>query len=124
MFPIASDVTARLRAEALKAAGYRTGHLGKWHLGDDPKTQGFDINIGKYASGGPNGGYFSPFPKGPMAAFNDAYPKNTHRRQQSKQADESSGGEVMVVREDLIDSKPSHHDKRDMVDDTRLRVFV
>jgi arylsulfatase A-like enzyme len=66
-------------AEALKAAGYRTIHLGKWHLGDDPTTQGFDINIGGYASGSPIGGYFSPFPKGPMAAFNDTYPKNTHR---------------------------------------------
>jgi arylsulfatase A-like enzyme len=33
-------------AEMLKAAGYRTGHFGKWHLGDNyplrPQDQGFD----------------------------------------------------------------------------------
>jgi arylsulfatase A-like enzyme len=66
-------------AEALKAGGYKTIHLGKWHLGDDPTTQGFDVNIGGYSSGSPIGGYFSPFPKGPMTTFNDRYPKGTHR---------------------------------------------
>jgi arylsulfatase A-like enzyme len=68
-------------AEALKAGGYKTIHLGKWHLGDDPKTQGFDINIGGWSSGGPyDGGYFSPFKEvGPMHRFNDLYPKGTHR---------------------------------------------
>jgi len=29
-------------AETLKSAGYSTGHFGKWHLGNDPDTQGFD----------------------------------------------------------------------------------
>ena len=29
----------------LRAAGYRTALMGKWHLGPDPTTQGFDINI-------------------------------------------------------------------------------
>lgn len=47
-------------AEALKAAGYRTIHLGKWHLGDDPCTQGFDINIGGSHAGAPHS-YFSPY---------------------------------------------------------------
>src|SRR5438067_2686314 len=35
-------------AEALKAAGYATGHLGKWHLGGEgfgPERQGFDVNV-------------------------------------------------------------------------------
>jgi arylsulfatase A-like enzyme len=36
-------------AEAMKAAGYRTGHFGKWHLGDDPEhhplAQGFDESV-------------------------------------------------------------------------------
>src|SRR5438093_467026 len=35
-------------AEALKAAGYATGHIGKWHLGGpgfEPPRQGFDLNI-------------------------------------------------------------------------------
>ncbi len=29
-------------AESLQAAGYRTGIFGKWHLGENPATQGFD----------------------------------------------------------------------------------
>ncbi len=37
-------------AERLQAAGYRTAHLGKWHLGRGPATgpeaQGFDFNLG------------------------------------------------------------------------------
>jgi arylsulfatase A-like enzyme len=64
--------------EALRQGGYKTIHLGKWHLGDDPTTQGFDINIGGHASGSPNGGYFVPV-KGATAKFNDQYPKGTHR---------------------------------------------
>ena len=47
-------------AEALKRAGYITASMGKWHLGDDPKTQGFDINIGGNHSGHPKT-YFSPY---------------------------------------------------------------
>ena len=53
-------------AEALKPAGYRTAFLGKWHLGPTeefwPRAQGFDINVGGHAAGGPwGGGYFSPY---------------------------------------------------------------
>lgn len=37
-------------AEAFKEAGYRTGHIGKWHLGYTPETmpngQGFDYSFG------------------------------------------------------------------------------
>ncbi len=53
-------------AEALKAAGYATFYAGKWHLGPEgfwPENQGFDINAGGHAGGGPYGGkkYFSPY---------------------------------------------------------------
>jgi arylsulfatase A-like enzyme len=51
-------------AEAMKANGYTTFFAGKWHLGDVgsfPEDHGFDINIGGYESGGPKGGYFSPY---------------------------------------------------------------
>ena len=32
--------------EVLRGQGYLTCHAGKWHLNDDPLTQGFDHNIG------------------------------------------------------------------------------
>src|SRR3546814_18784175 len=42
----ASEVTI---AEAVKAAGYHTLHIGKWHLGEAPKlqpqAQGFDESL-------------------------------------------------------------------------------
>jgi len=54
-------------AEAFKDAGYKTFFAGKWHLGKRkehwPERQGFDINKGGHAAGGPYGGkkYFSPY---------------------------------------------------------------
>ena len=52
-------------AEALKAAGYKTAFLGKWHLGPSaeywPEKQGFDINVGGHNRGSPPGGYFAPW---------------------------------------------------------------
>ncbi|MDP6045484.1 MAG: sulfatase [Phycisphaerae bacterium] len=50
-------------AEMLKAAGYVTGAVGKWHLGPKgfwPENQGFDVNIGGNHTGTPAGGYFLP----------------------------------------------------------------
>ncbi|WP_146394309.1 sulfatase [Allorhodopirellula solitaria] len=65
-------------AEQLKAAGYATGFVGKWHLSNRsrfrpdsepdhptepelrPEHQGFDINIGGCRFGGPPS-YFSPY---------------------------------------------------------------
>lgn len=47
-------------AEALKAAGYRTGHFGKWHLGAEPYDtlhQGFDVDLPHTPAPGPAGGY-------------------------------------------------------------------
>ena len=49
-------------AEALKASDYVTASMGKWHLGPDPTTQGFDVNIGGKGWGSPSGGgYHSPY---------------------------------------------------------------
>ncbi|ANW95376.1 hypothetical protein AXE80_03365 [Wenyingzhuangia fucanilytica] len=65
-------------AEALKKQGYKTGYIGKWHLGGggsiyakdgiinpayNPDKQGFDINIGGCAYGQP-ASYFSPYKNG------------------------------------------------------------
>ena len=47
-------------AETLSRAGYATGHVGKWHLGADPCTQGFDVNVAGGKAGAPRS-YHSPF---------------------------------------------------------------
>ncbi|UCD52976.1 MAG: sulfatase [Phycisphaerales bacterium] len=65
-------------AEALKAHGYRTAFLGKWHLGGTeeywPENQGFDVNVGGWAVGSPRGGYFAPFENPRLRD----YPKGAH----------------------------------------------
>ena len=48
-------------AEILREAGYATASIGKWHLGADPRTQGFDVNVAGYEAGMPFAGYFSPY---------------------------------------------------------------
>ncbi|WP_421918882.1 sulfatase [Marinifilum sp.] len=49
-------------AETLKSNGYATCHAGKWHLSNDPKDHGFDINIAGTHAGNP-GKYYSPYPR-------------------------------------------------------------
>lgn len=49
-------------AGMFKMAGYTTGTFGKWHLSDDPKAYGFDVNVGGSHRGSPGKeGYFSPY---------------------------------------------------------------
>jgi arylsulfatase A-like enzyme len=63
-------------AEALKAAGYVTAHVGKWHLGSEgffPEQQGYDVNVGGCGAGHPPS-YFSPYkiatlPDGPKGEY-------------------------------------------------------
>lgn len=50
-------------ARALSAGGYRTWHVGKWHLGPVrcwPENHGFDLNIGGCQAGKPST-YWSPY---------------------------------------------------------------
>ncbi|KXX69323.1 hypothetical protein AVL50_19975 [Flammeovirga sp. SJP92] len=54
--------------EELRKNGYKTIHVGKWHLGDNekdwPLSHGFDVNIGGWKAGSPatnKGSYFSPY---------------------------------------------------------------
>jgi arylsulfatase A len=51
-------------AEALRAHGYATAHIGKWHLGEDPHgplEQGFDMRVPNWNKGWPKAGYYAPF---------------------------------------------------------------
>jgi arylsulfatase A-like enzyme len=52
-------------AEALRDAGYRTAHIGKWHLGLTrpywPEQQGFEVAFHCHPDPGPPGNYFSPY---------------------------------------------------------------
>ena len=51
-------------AQALQDGGYRTWHIGKWHLGTSenyPERHGFEVNIAGCEWGSPANGYFSPY---------------------------------------------------------------
>lgn len=65
-------------ARALRDGGYRTWHVGKWHLGSRPESlpnrHGFDVNIGGTGHGFPPQGYFAPYglstlPDGPDGEY-------------------------------------------------------
>jgi len=63
--PAGLPLEAVTLAEALRAAGYDTAHIGKWHLGGagfEPTRQGFDVNIGGDHRGHPPS-YFAPYEK-------------------------------------------------------------
>jgi arylsulfatase A-like enzyme len=66
LIPIVNQVfisdTVWTLAQFLKDQGYVTGSFGKWHITENPKKQGFDINIGGSHRGNPGkDGYFSPY---------------------------------------------------------------
>ncbi|HET7559247.1 MAG TPA: sulfatase [Limnochordia bacterium] len=51
-------------AAALRAGGYATWHVGKWHLGGrpyHPDRHGFEVNVAGCGWGHPRKGYFSPW---------------------------------------------------------------
>ncbi len=51
-------------SKSLKAAGYATGHFGKWHLGAEPYSplqQGFDVDLPHWPGPGPAGSYVAPW---------------------------------------------------------------
>ncbi|MEM9828164.1 MAG: sulfatase [Planctomycetota bacterium] len=66
-------------AEALQSGGYRTIHLGKYHIGKDPRADGFDVNVGGDQNGSPSGGYYWPWEKSAMAQWTPQAKPGTHR---------------------------------------------
>lgn len=55
----------RTWAHQMKAAGYTTATIGKWHLSKDPLPYGFDLNIGGTRAGTPPKGYYPPHGSAP-----------------------------------------------------------
>lgn len=66
-------------ADALRAGGYQTWHVGKWHVGGPPdrcpEHHGFDVNVGGSEFGSPRGTYFAPWNLPGLA--DDAVPPGT-----------------------------------------------
>ena len=58
--------------KALRAAGYVTGHFGKWHLGHEPYSplqHGFEVDVPHWAGPGPAGSYVAPWRFPPALGF-------------------------------------------------------
>jgi len=76
LMPIKNSITLPDKmitiAEVLQDAGYRTCQAGKWHLGKDPRDQGFDISIGGAHNGHPSS-YYPPYGNVPLDAPNGEY---------------------------------------------------
>ncbi len=59
------ETTYPTLAKSLKAAGYATGHFGKWHLGHEPYSalrHGFDVDVPHTPAASPTRGYLGPWP--------------------------------------------------------------
>lgn len=71
--PHALPLEATTFAETLRASGYRTGYVGKWHLGKEggePQYQGFDVSILAGKAGAPPS-YFYPYETSRSGEFKD-----------------------------------------------------
>ena len=80
-------------AERMKAQGYTTFHVGKWHLGGEenyPEKQGFDRNFGGNDLGQPPS-YFDPYEPAtptPFYAFDRVTPRDSGEYLTDREGDE------------------------------------
>jgi arylsulfatase A len=80
-------------AERMKAQGYTTYHVGKWHLGGEenyPEKQGFDRNFGGNDLGQPPS-YFDPYEPAtptPFYAFDRVTPRDSGEYLTDREGDE------------------------------------
>lgn len=76
LIPVENTVTLSkehvIFPEVLQKNGYVTCHSGKWHLSNDPKEYGFDVNIGGGHNGHPKS-YYPPYGNVKLIAENWEY---------------------------------------------------
>lgn len=89
--PLWMDTEEVTIAELLKKEGYKTIHIGKWHLGTEdwyPEKQGFDINIGGTDFGQPPS-YFDPYFKQGQGDIETLPPRKNGEYLTDREADEA-----------------------------------
>jgi arylsulfatase A-like enzyme len=95
--PFAMPLSELTFAEALRAAGYVSCHIGKWHLGTTdfwPTEQGYSVNIAGCDYGQPPS-YFDPYVRGEQRGF----PTMNPRREGEYLTDRLSDEAVNFIRE-------------------------
>ncbi|MDE0891557.1 MAG: sulfatase-like hydrolase/transferase, partial [Planctomycetota bacterium] len=91
------ETKERTIAEAVKPAGYRTGYIGKWHLGMDahyPDRQGYQLNKGGCDYGQPPS-YFDPYANKRLDGIPTLEPREEGQYLTDREADEA----VAFIRE-------------------------
>jgi len=89
-------------AELLSERGYRSAHIGKWHLGDDdwyPTRQGYDVNRGGCDYGQPPS-YFDPYrrPNHPHPMIQAGIPELAGRKPGQYLTDREGEEAVALIR--------------------------